>query len=359
MRFKPILTGLAGLVVGCVLAATGYALADTTTGSGSLGNLSLSPGGSLSVACPNNLANTGAGPTSETVNCAPDATTTTTVAPTTTTTVAPTTTTTVAPTTTTTTTVPPTTTTTTTATQPSADLCINPSFSTSQATGTENTDPGDGSQYWWVDNDAWSGSAGPQTLYVCNQSSWYAVSDQTNNGGQVETYPNTEYDVGGREDPSTKPISAYNSITSTFSEAFPTTGDSFDAGYDLWTDDWTNETMIWNQWGGTQDYWGQCAEPGPDQNDCVGSGGALSDSVATTLDGVPYHVLNLGGEVIFFRDNQVASGSVDLLAAFNFEVSQGWATASDVPTQLEYGVEICSTTGSQTFPLTGLSFNLS
>jgi hypothetical protein len=360
MKFKPILTGLAGLVAGSVLAATGYAIADPSPGGLSLGNLSLSPGGSLSVACPNNLSNTGAGPTSETVNCAPDATTTTTGAPVTTSTVAPTTTTTtVPPTTTTTTAAPTTTTTTTTTTQPSGGNCTNPSFSTSEATGTDNTDPGDGSQFWWVDNDAWSGSAGPQTMSVCNQSSWYAVSDQTNNGGQVETYPNTEYDVGGRADPSTKPISAYNSITSTFSEAFPVIGDSFDAGYDLWTDDWTNETMIWNQWGGTQNYWGQCAEPGPNQNDCVGSGGAVSDSVATTLDGVPYHVLNLGGEIIFFRDTQVASGSVDLLAAFNVEVSQGWAKASDVPTQLEYGVEICSTIGSQTFPLTGLSFNLS
>ena len=199
-------------------------------------------------------------------------------------------------------------------------------------------------------------SAGPQTLYVCNQSSWYAVSDQTNNQGQVETYPNTEYDVGGREAstyPSTKAISAYSSITSTFSEAFPTTGDSFDAGYDLWTDDWTNETMIWNQWGGTQDYWGQCAEPGPDQGDCG------ITPIATTLDGVSYHALNLGGEVIFFRDTQVASGSVDILAAFDFEVAQGWAAATDAPTQLEYGVEICATTGAQTFPLTGLSFNLS
>ena len=33
--------------------------------------------------------------------------------------------------------------------------------------------------------------------------------------------------------------------------------------------------------------------------------------------------------------------------------------STDVPTQLEYGVEICSTSGAQTFPLTGLPFSLS
>jgi hypothetical protein len=279
----------------------------------------------------------------------PTSTTTTTTAPsTTTTTTAP-------PTSTTTTTAPPTTTTTSTA-PPAGGNCTSPTFSTSDAEGTDNTDPTDGNQYWWVDNDAWDGSAGPQTMNVCNQSSWYATSDQTDNQGQVETYPDTEYDVGGRNAstyPSTVPLSAYSSITSTFSEDFPTTGDSFDAAYDLWTDNWTNETMIWNQYGGTQDYWVQCAEPGADQNDCGDYVGAV------TLDGVSYHVLNLGGEIIFVRDVQVSSGSVDILGAYNYEISQGLAKATDAPTQLEYGIEIVSTTGTQTFPLTGLTFSLS
>ena len=71
------------------------------------------------------------------------------------------------------------------------------SFSgTSDAEGTDNTDPNDG-EFWWVNNDAWSGSHGPQTLNVCNQSSWYATSNQPNNGGAVETYPDTEFYVGG------------------------------------------------------------------------------------------------------------------------------------------------------------------
>jgi hypothetical protein len=239
---------------------------------------------------------------------------------------------------------------------PNGGECTNPTFTTRGATGTDNTDPGATSpEYWWVNNDAWNGDHGSQTMNVCNQSSWYAVSDQMNFGSAVETYPDTEYDVGGRAradavaDPS---ISAYSSITSTFSEEFPTSGDSFDAAYDLWTNDWSNETMIWNQWGGTQDYWGDCALPGPDQNDC----GYISYPV--TLDGVAYNALNLSREVIFFRDTQVASGSVDILGAFKFEVSQGWAKASDAPTQLEYGVEISFTNGTQTFPMTGLTFNL-
>ena len=267
----------------------------------------------------------------------------------------------------------PTTTTTTTAataSPPSGGNCTSPVYSTSDAEGTYNTDPNDGYEYWWVNNDAWSGSHGPQTIYVCNQSSWYATSNQPNNGGQVETYPDTEYDVGGRNTSSTTPISKFSSITSTFSEAYPSAG-GWDAAYDLWTDNWTNETMIWNQWAGDNAYWAQCA------NNEVSGGCGTEPGVALTLDGVPYHFLangptNANGtpipctpsneskcEYMFFRDTQVASGSVDILAAWQWEVANGYASASDIPTQLEYGVEIAYTSGTETFPMTGLTFSVS
>ena len=222
-------------------------------------------------------------------------------------------------------------------------------------TGGEDTTSTDSNGTWWVDQDEWSSSA-PQSMAVCSPSSWTVTTNQpAQSGNGVDTYPNTEYDIGGRDNGvATKAISAYSSITSTFSEAFPTTGDSFDSGYDLWTDNWSNETMIWNQYGGTQTFWSSCAEaPASSVADCG------YQSYAVTLSGVAYHALNLGGEVIFVRDTQVASGSVDILAAYNFEVMMGWAKSSDAPTQLEYGIEICSTTGSQVFPLNGLTFNLS
>ena len=78
-----------------------------------------------------------------------------------------------------------------------------------------------------------------------------------------------------------------------------------------------------------------------------------------TLDGVGYKFYNNGGELMFFRDTQFSAGSVDILAAYNWLVSNGLFNSSDVPTQLEYGVEVCATNGPETFPLTGLTFNLS
>jgi hypothetical protein len=173
----------------------------------------------------------------------------------------------------------------------------------------------------------------------------------------VETYPSTEYDIGGRSasgaSPATDPtIAQYSggSITSSFSEDYPSAG-GWDAAYDLWTDDWKNETMIWNQWAGSSDYWPEKA------------------TIAVTLGGVGYTFYpNCSGpadaaneahcEYMFFRDTQVTSGSVNILAAWLWEVANGYASASDVPTQLEYGVEVSYTSGTETFPMTGLTFNV-
>ena len=213
----------------------------------------------------------------------------------------------------------------------------SPAWSSSAANASHKMDA---SGFWWVNNDAWARSHGPQTIYANSQSSWYVVSDQPNLAGAVETYPDTEYDCGGRDNgPPTKTIAQYQSITSTFSEAFPPAG-SWDAAYDLWMNNWGEEVMIWSEWGGAQRYWPSRAVQ------------------AVTIDRVRYHFLRNGKEMMFFRDRTVTSGSVNILAALRWLVSQDLLKSTDVPTQLEYGVEICSTDGPETFRLTGLTFSL-
>jgi hypothetical protein len=217
-----------------------------------------------------------------------------------------------------------------------SSACAKPVWSSSDPQDTYNFG---NDEVWWVNNDAWSGSHGPQSIYACSPTSWYAVSNQKDVDGQVETYPDTEYDIAGRGN-AKKTIAQYNSITSTFSESFPVSGGSWNAAYDIWLNDWDTEIMIWNQWTGTQLYW-------PDDK-----------STTVNLGGVPYWFQNNGGELIFFRQNMVSSGSVDILAAMKYLVSRGLVKSTDVPTQLEYGVEICSTNGTQTFPMNGLTFSL-
>lgn len=275
------------------------------------------------------LTNSDESTSSETITCGPKASSTTTTVPVSTTTMP---------------------TTTTTTTQPGG-TCTDPIDSSSNAQASFNVDDG----HDWVSNDAWSGSHGPQTINVCSASSWDAVSNQPNNGGQVETYPDVEYDVGGRSQTtsgvnSTTPISGFTSITSTFAESNPSDG-GWDAGYDLWTNTWTNETMLWNQWAGSQAFWATAAPNTP-----------------VMLGGVPYHFHANGTncsaatekscEYIFTRDTQVSSGSVDVLAAWNWEVANGFAKSTDIPTQIEYGTEVAYTSGAETFNTTGFGVSL-
>ena len=93
--------------------------------------------------------------------------------------------------------------------------------------------------------------------------------------------------------------------------------------------------MIWNQVAGDNNYWVQCAEPGPNQGDCGVT------PIAVTLSGVGYHLIPIGPsaskpnqgctaatesncEYIFIRGTQVASGSVDILAAFKALIATAW-----------------------------------
>ena len=100
--------------------------------------------------------------------------------------------------------------------------------------------------------------------------------------------PRHQYDVGGRDNPSTTPISGFKSITSTFSELNSTAG-GWDAAYDLWTNNWSNETMIWNQWAGDNAFWANCASAANSTTFC-----GTEQGVALTLNGVPYHFLANG-----------------------------------------------------------------
>jgi len=209
-------------------------------------------------------------------------------------------------------------------------ICTNPFASTSVARGDINIGTGP----FQVRNEAWNDTHGPQTIYACSEQSWYVTSNQPDNGGAVETYPDSLYSISG-----SKTIAQYTSITSTFSEAYPAQGD-WNAAYDNWMNNFSKEVMIWNEWNGSPGYWPTQAK------------------TAVSLGGVPYHFYNNGGELMFFRDSPVKSGSVDILAAYKWLVSQNLLSSSDVPTQIEYGLEICATVGTQRFDTTGFTVSL-
>jgi hypothetical protein len=160
-----------------------------------------------------------------------------------------------------------------------------------------------------VRNDMWNTSAtlGPQTLYVCSYNSWYVVSNQTDQGGAILTYPDVQLNYGTG---SGTPISSFHSMTSTFSETSPHVGDYEDA-FDIWINgfgDGHTELMIW-----------------VDTYKQVPGGSKVTTA---TFDGRAYDVWRSPGSsgqyLAFVATTNFSSGTVDLLAIFNWTIARGW-----------------------------------
>ncbi len=243
-----------------------------------------------------------------------------------------------------------------------AGSCTDPIYTGSNAEDTWSASNGDA-----VNNNAWNGGAGPQTIDVCNYNSWYVESDQPNDGGAIETYPDTEEDLVAAPYSCAMPdcgpvISSLSSVTSTFGMSVPSGANlGYDAAYDTWVDGLNNgnceEVMVWNQYendlnGYTPTYTN------------VGIGG-------TTWD-ILWENSPAGGNcgyVAFIMTSQESSGSVNLLAIYDWVIANhpGWFACTSTaackagganPAELstiEYGVEIAYTDGRQRFGLTNFS----
>ena len=118
------------------------------------------------------------------------------------------------------------------------------------------------------------------------------------------TYPNTEYDIGGRNNGApTKTIAQYQSITSTFAEQFPRQGRGCRLRH-------VAEQL-------------EHPEHGPERVDRPATYWSNQDT-AVTLGDNPYHSMKLGDEFMFTRDTMVKSGTVDILAAFKYLARRAW-----------------------------------
>jgi hypothetical protein len=208
-----------------------------------------------------------------------------------------------------------------------------------------------------------SGGSKSQVLNVCSLTNWNVVANFPDNGGSINTYPDTQYDLT-----SDKTISQYTSLTTCFGSKPPTPsgpqwptpgGSEWDYAYDVWINHtsgeniWSNdiEIMVWNDWTDTI-Y--------PPAVGTVGSGG----SRAVTIDGIAYHMFQGGGgnEWIYTRDVKTTSGCFDMLSIMKDLVANNSAAAgitlASAPQHIEYGVEIAGTYGTQTFQITNASLTV-
>src|SRR5215472_8417999 len=198
--------------------------------------------------------------------------------------------------------------------------CTKPSYVTSDPSGMWNQDP------YFVFNNMWAANSYSvtQTLYACSYSDWYVVANMNNNSGDgaVKTYPNSHRDFNNEP-----AISSLQSVTSTFAETSPPAGIYEDA-YDIWLNgiatSGSTEVMIWTENHGQT--------PSGSQQGTVSIGGRSWTVWKTS-----------GNYIAFVATSDFTSGSMNLLAFFQWIMGKGWIPSNSTLGQVDYGVELVST----------------
>ncbi len=153
-------------------------------------------------------------------------------------------------------------------------------------------------------------------------------------------------------------ISSLSSLTSTFG-AFDASNAGYDDAYDTWVnglnEGFSTEIMVWTNYTNAYDY-------DTEQATHVLIGGTYYDVYS---NGSPVNNGSNTPEIIFAMNNQEASGSVDLLAIYNWIIQNhpdwfGYSTTTAAQagaeiSAIEYGMEISYTDGTQQFGVNAYS----
>jgi thermitase len=208
---------------------------------------------------------------------------------------------------------------------PANTVCSNPAWTSADPNGMWDNNG------FFIHNNMWNNSAGPQTTYACAYNNWYVTSTQTNSAGAVKTYPNVHKDFN-------KPLNSFTTITSTYAHTTPSINGIWNVAYDIWLNSLDIEVMIWT-----------------DNKNQVPSGTKISTQ---TFGGKSYDVWKTSNNsyIAFVQQPAATSGTVNIREMLDWLISQGWLTANVELYQIDYGVEIVSTNGTpETFKFTNFS----
>jgi hypothetical protein len=194
----------------------------------------------------------------------------------------------------------------------------------------------------------WAANNGTtQTLTASGPSSWSVAAKAGPAGNtSVQTYPDTQQ-IYTQTNNSPDPLSSFKSIISSFTENMnAVSGTSAEAAYDIWlgqnaSTDYADEVMIWND----QANRGTCGGATVKANATFGGSGGVPQQNWTLCE---YG----GSELIWYlTSGNEQSGSVDVLSMLTWLESHGYLPAGSGLNQIDYGFEICSTPGTETFTL--------
>jgi hypothetical protein len=204
-------------------------------------------------------------------------------------------------------------------------VCTDPTFTTSDPNGGQTIDG------YYVHNNMWNCGGMytcTETLSACSYNSFFVIANANDDAhdGAVKSFPNVHKDYQAAP-----AISSFQSITTTFAATSPHVG-IYDVAYDIWLNGvasaGSNEIMIW-----TENF------------KQVPAGGKVD---AVTLGGQAYDVYRTGdgGYIALVPTQVMLSGSIDLLGMFQYLMSKGFLATDSTIGQIDYGVEIVSTDGS-------------
>jgi hypothetical protein len=200
-------------------------------------------------------------------------------------------------------------------------------------------DPG-----WDEYNNPWRKPPMPPNSYILHANShsdWEVVAKQgacPTSDCAVEAYASAQYRYDNR--PGEETIASITEMTSTFAQSMPSgslgsNGFDAEAAYDIWLNNYALEVMIW-----------------VDNQGQTPAGGRIGTA---TLAGAAFTVYRSGHTYSFVSGRNEASGSVNILDALDWLVSEHDASSSSYLTQFNFGWEICSTGGhTDTFSVRGL-----
>jgi hypothetical protein len=192
----------------------------------------------------------------------------------------------------------------------------------------------------------WAANSGTtQTLTAAGPGSWSVAADAGPAGYTgVQTYPDTQqiYTTTGN---TPDPLSGFSSVISSFTENMNAAGGtSAEAAYDIWlgqseATNYADEVMIWND----QANRGTCGGATVEANANFGGSGGVPEQNWTLCK---YGSSEL---IWYLTSGNEQSGSVDVLSMLTWLESHGYLPANSGLNQIDYGFEICSTPGPETF----------
>lgn len=228
---------------------------------------------------------------------------------------------------------------------PQASASARWAFCSSDPEGTWQ--PGYGR--WFIQNDAWNGSHGPQSICASSYHYWAAYSKQPKGNTAVMTYPDSQEVFGTIAGLRNAPFNTFQAINSQFSITVPHgPGLSYNAAYDVWYGkgwDTTSEVMMWFYTVG------------------VDMGGSRYLGQAH-IYGQVFGVYKYDGdasnppEFVFRLNHNVTHGTAHIRLATQWLVDHGQMKANEGLTAIPFGFEIRSTGGvTKTFRVNSLSIH--